>query len=206
MYIFYTTTHCIVSTHPYGTLKYFCRFPDTESVKIVLSSRTACNNHGSNLQKSALTLLTFMDRKEISNYAKAAIIATGGGVFALALAYLPAESFSWGFVCILMFAVLLAPRMTLALPRSRFAISFSDASVFLTFLVFGGPAAIIVASLESLASCWYLRSKGFPFGRLMIPTNASINAVSIGVTYLIWLNVPRASFISPDHGSTQHEQ
>lgn len=145
-----------------------------------------------------------MDRKEISNYAKAAIIATGGGVFALALAYLPAESFSWGFVCILMFAVLLAPRMTLALPRSRFAISFSDASVFLTFLVFGGPAAIIVASLESLASCWYLRSKGFPFGRLMIPTNASINAVSIGVTYLIWLNVPRASFISPDHGSTQH--
>ncbi len=145
-----------------------------------------------------------MDRNEISNYAKAAIIATGGGVFALALAYLPTEAFSWGYFCILMFAVLLAPRMTLALPRSRFAISFSDASVFLTFLVFGGPAAIIVASLESIASCWYLRSKGFPFGRLMIPTNASINAVSIGVTYLIWLNVPRASFISPDHGSTQH--
>ncbi|HMT08811.1 MAG TPA: bifunctional diguanylate cyclase/phosphodiesterase [Pyrinomonadaceae bacterium] len=145
-----------------------------------------------------------MNRNELYNYAKAAIIATGGGVFALALAHISEEALSWGFFSILTFAVILAPRMTLALPRSKFALSFSDASVFLTFLVYGGPAAIVVAALESLASCWYLRSKGFPFGRLMIPTNASINAVSIGVSYLIWLNVPRFSFISPDLGSTQH--
>lgn len=145
-----------------------------------------------------------MDRNELSNYAKAAIIAAGGGVFAVGLANITEASFGWGFLSILIFAIFLAPRMTLALPRSRFAISFSDASVFLTFLVYGGPAAIVIATLESLASCWYLKGKGFPFGRLMIPTNASINAVSIGLTYLIWLNVPRAPFITPDHGSTQH--
>ena len=145
-----------------------------------------------------------MDRKIVSNYAKAIVIAIGVFVFALALANLSMETFSWGFLIVLAFAVIVAPRMTLALPRSRFAISFADASVFLTFLLFGGPAAIVVAALETLANCLYLRYKKFPFGYLMIPTNISINAVSAGVTFLIWSNSPRATFISADAGSTQH--
>jgi len=110
---------------------------------------------------------------------------------------------SWDYLLILLFATLVAPRMTLALHGSRFAISFSDAAIFLSFLLYGGPAAIIVAAAESLASCLYLRHKGFPFGRLMIPTNVSINAIATAVTYLIWLNVPHFAFITAPAGSTQ---
>ncbi len=145
-----------------------------------------------------------MDRKVVSNYAKAIVITTGVFAFTFALANVSMETFSWGFLVVLAFAILVAPRMTLALPRSRFAISFADASVFLTFLLFGGPTAIVVAALETLANCLYLRHKKFPFGFLMIPTNISINAVSTGVTFLIWSFVPRASFISADPWSTQH--
>lgn len=94
--------------------------------------------------------------------------------------------------------------MSLALPRSTFAISFSDASVFLTFLLFGGPAAIVMAALESFANCVYLRSKGFYFGPFMIPTNVSINAVSIAVTYIIWFGIPGATFMTAPAGTTQH--
>src|SRR6187399_2014954 len=150
-----------------------------------------------------------MSREILSSYAKQTTILVGGVCLAFALANFPTygltpHGLNWGFVLVVTFAVLVAPRLSLALPRSRFAISFSDAAVFLAFLFFGGPAAILVAALETFANCLYLRSRGYSFGRLMIPANVAINAVSISVTYLIWLNVPRASFITAEVGSSQH--
>ncbi|CAN5342229.1 hypothetical protein BH10ACI3_BH10ACI3_24870 [soil metagenome] len=145
-----------------------------------------------------------MSKETVSNSVKWIVILLGAVCFVLALFNLHVELLGWGFFVIVLFSTLIAPRMTLALPRSRFAISFSDASVFLAFIIYGGPAAIIVAALETYANCFYLRSKNFPFGRLMVPTNVAINALSITVTYLIWLNVPRAAFISADVKSTQH--
>ena len=94
--------------------------------------------------------------------------------------------------------------MTLTLPRSKFAISFSDALVFFTFLFYGGPAAIVVAALETLANCLYLKSKGFPFGRLMIPTNVSINTVSTTITFIIWQLVTQLGYVTANPGETQH--
>ncbi|CAN5540279.1 hypothetical protein BH10ACI2_BH10ACI2_11430 [soil metagenome] len=145
-----------------------------------------------------------MSRENRSNYVKGVVILAGLACFGIALTGLYRETFSWGFLLILLFSTIVAPRMSLALPRSRFAISFSDAAVFLTFLLYGGEAAIVVAALESAANCLYLRSKGFAFGHLMIPTNVAINVVSIAVTYLIWLNVPRMGFVTAVAGSTQH--
>jgi diguanylate cyclase (GGDEF)-like protein len=123
--------------------------------------------------------------------------------FAFAVANLPLTTFGWGYLLIVVFATVVAPRMALTLPGSRFAISFSDAAVFVAFLFYGGPAAIVVAALEAIANCLYLRShKGFPFGRLMIPVNASINAISMTLTYLIWVTMPPIG--SAAAGSTQH--
>lgn len=130
-----------------------------------------------------------MNRDTLSNIAKGLVILAAAICFGLAISELPTTHFGWGFLVILAFATLLAPRMSLTLPRSRFAISFSDAAVFLTFLMYGGPAAIIIAALESASNCFYLRSKGFFFGKWMIPTNVSINTVSIAATYAIWLSI-----------------
>lgn len=139
----------------------------------------------------------------MSSISKGVVILAGIVCFAIALANVAMTAFTWGFVCVLAFSVLVAPRMTLTLPRSRFAISFSDALVFFTFLLYGGPAAIVVAALESFANCLYLRSKGFPFGRLMIPTNVSINTVSTTVTFAIWQMVTRFGYVA-DPDVTQH--
>jgi diguanylate cyclase (GGDEF)-like protein len=76
--------------------------------------------------------------------------------------------------------------MSLPLPRSNFAISFSDALVFLTFLVYGGRPAIILAAAEIFANCLYLRTTGFKFGKLMIPVNVSINVMSTTMTCGVW--------------------
>lgn len=145
-----------------------------------------------------------MNREALANIVKGIVIFAAAVCFGLAISELPKTSFSWGFLAILAFATLVAPRMTLALPRSRFAISFSDAAVFLTFLTYGGPAAIVVAGLESLANCLYLRSKGYAFGRMMILANVSINSLSIAIVYIVWLNVPTAPFLTPELGTTQH--
>jgi len=144
-----------------------------------------------------------MDKKLASNYAKGIIILTGIFCFALALANMALAAFSWGFIFVLAFAVIVAPRMSLALPRSKFAISFSDALVFLTFLLYGGPAAIVVAASETLANCLYLKAKGFPFGRLMIQTNVSIATVSTTLTLLSWDLVKVVAFRDLNPQSTQ---
>ncbi len=120
-----------------------------------------------------------------------------------AIGNLSTSAFSRGFVAVLAFSVLIAPRMSLALPRSKFAISFSDALVFLTFLLYGGPAAIIVGASETLANCYYLKTRGFPFGRLMIPTNVSITVASTSITFLAFGLAEKALFGYLDPYSSQ---
>lgn len=128
-----------------------------------------------------------MNREPLSNTFKGIVILAATVAFALALSDLPKAELSWGFFVILACSVVITPRMSLTLPKSRFAISFSDAAVFLTFLMYGGgPAAIVIAALESASNCYHLRSKGFYFGKWMIPTNVSINTVSTALTYIAW--------------------
>ncbi len=144
-----------------------------------------------------------MNREQIAKYAKVTAMVLGAVSVVWAVSSLPSSVVSWGYLLILVFATVVAPRMSLALHGSRFAISFSDAAIFLSFLLFGGPAAIIVAAAETLANCLYLRKKGFPFGRWMVPTNVSINAFSTAVTFLVWFYVPRPSLFTAEPGSTQ---
>ncbi len=145
-----------------------------------------------------------MNGEEFSNIFKKSLIITGAVCFAIALVYLPNDAFSWSFLLILVFSVIVAPRMSIEIPGSRFAISFSDAAVFLALLYYGGAAAIVVAAVESLSTCLYLRSKGFPFNRLMIPTNTAISVVSIASTFLIWVTINQVPFVRPEADSTQH--
>lgn len=111
-----------------------------------------------------------------------------GGTFCsiYALLNLPSRALSWDFLLILLFTVFIAPKLSLALPRSKFIVTFSDAVIFLSFLIYGGEAAILLASLEMLANCIYVNNKGYAFGYLMIPTNISIIAISTTITYLVW--------------------
>lgn len=145
-----------------------------------------------------------MNRENLSSYAKGIVILLGAACLALALTSWETTTVGWGLVLIMIVAGFIAPRMSLELPGSRFAINFSEASVVLAFLYYGGPTAIVVAAVDMLGVCWYLRSKGFPFRRLMIPTNVSISVVSMSATYLIWQNLPIVGFMNAAPGTTQH--
>lgn len=145
-----------------------------------------------------------MQRAKRAGIAKGVIIAIGAAALVAAVASVPSSSMTPGLLVLLAFATLLAPRMSLTLPGSRFALSFSDASIFLAFLLYGGPTAIVLAAMESIANCLYLRSTGFKFGRWMIACNVAINTISIGAVYRLWLMMPSASGLLPNAGTTQH--
>ena len=145
-----------------------------------------------------------MNKEQLYTKFKVGMIVLGAVCFGLALFSLPAHAFTLGYLLVLAFSMFVAPRMSLTLPRSKFAISFADAFIFLTFLLYGGKAAIVVATLEMLALCFYLRSTGFPFGRLMIPTNVSISAVSTTITYFVWLIIPHVALTDLNSTGTAH--
>ncbi len=125
----------------------------------------------------------YMERNQLSDYIKVVVIGLGIFVTGLALFTLPADSFGWGYVFLLSFAVLVAPRMSLTLPRSKFSISFSDSIVFLSFVIYGGEMAVFTAFVETLANCLYLKHKGVLTGRWIIPFNASLAALVTAISY-----------------------
>lgn len=145
-----------------------------------------------------------MNRERLSLNFKVGTIVLGAVCFGLALFNLPDHVFGMGYLLVLAFAILVAPRMSLTLPRSKFAISFADALIFLTFLLYGGKAAIVVTVLETMASCFYLRRSGHSFGRLMIPTNVSIGAISTSITYVVWMTIPRVALFELNTTTTPH--
>ena len=130
------------------------------------------------------------------------IMAVGATAVIVAVATLPLSALTSGALLLIVFATLLAPRMSLTLPGSRFALSFSDAAIFLAFVLYGGSAAIVVAAMESLANCIYLRSTGFKFGRWMIPSNIAANTISVALTYGVWMLLPRITGIHDGAGTT----
>lgn len=144
-----------------------------------------------------------MDRDKFSSFIKAGVIAIGAVCLTAAVATLSPLIFEWKFAIILGFSLTIAPRMSLTLPRSKFAISFSDALVFLTLIIYGGPAAVIVATVETAANCVFLRSNGFRFGKLMIPTNVSLNVIATTITYLAWVLLQQVALGPMNIGRTQ---
>lgn len=153
-----------------------------------VESRKLNSSHPQSVVRLLFLHPVCMDRKLLSDYAKISVIGLGVSVTGLALSSLPGNSFSWGYAFLLSFAILLAPRMSLTLPRSKFTVSFSDSIIFLTFLIYGGEMAIITAFVETLASCIYLVRKGTMSGRWIIPFNSSLAATITAVSYAALLS------------------
>ena len=145
-----------------------------------------------------------MRSERFSNVSKATVIAVGAVCLLSAALTVRFASLDFGFLVLLAFGVLVAPRMTLTLPRSKFAISFADALVLLTFLRYGGQAAILLTAVEMSANCLYIRSRGFVFGRLMIPANIAINVVATTATFGVWSAIQSVDATRFDLSKTQH--
>lgn len=117
---------------------------------------------------------------------KFGIIMLGMACLLFALVTIPAGTLTLGLFGVLLFAVFVAPRMTLTLPRSELYISFSDSVVFFTFLVYGGEMAIVVAFAETLANCIYLKRNSNLTGKWVLLFNSSLGALVTAFAFAIY--------------------
>jgi len=130
------------------------------------------------------------------------VIVLGGSCLLAALGALPYENIDWRYLILVGLGVFAGPRMSFILPRSKFAVSFSDALIFLTFLIYGGEPAIVIASVGMLSECLNLRKRGIPFGQHMILWNAALHTLCTSITFLVWLSLPNLFGFSFDVSKT----
>jgi diguanylate cyclase (GGDEF)-like protein len=128
-----------------------------------------------------------MTRQTLKEYSKLAISTAGAIGLGFGLYYLPSANLNWGYGLMLVISALVVPRMSLAIPRSNVAVSFSDTLVFLSFLMYGPAPAIILSGTETLANCFYNKWRGkITFARFMIATNVSIGVISTTLACVVW--------------------
>ena len=105
-------------------------------------------------------------------------VCAGGFIYLLAAFKLEVSSMDLRFVVIGVVTVLFSSRLTIEIPQFRSKISVSDTFIFLTLLLFGWKAAVLLASTEALFS-------SFQFARkpLTILFNWACASWSTAVTY-----------------------
>ncbi|MDX6559346.1 MAG: hypothetical protein QOF72_2395 [Blastocatellia bacterium] len=80
------------------------------------------------------------------------VIAAGTAVVVFSGAHLNLAQIDVRFLLLALVTVLIGPRLSIPIPRVKAHISVSDTFVFLSLLLFGGEAAIVLATTEALCS------------------------------------------------------
>lgn len=87
------------------------------------------------------------------------VIAAGVAVLVFSGAHLSPAQVDVRFLLLALATVLIGPRLSIQIPRVKAHISVSDSFVFLALLLFGGEAAIALATTEALCSSLRLSNK-----------------------------------------------
>ena len=145
-----------------------------------------------------------MTRQKIATFLKSTFIVLGCLCFTFAVLNLDFNIVGWQFIGLFIFTLTIGTRLTLTMPHAKFGISFSDAAIFLSFLIFGGETAIVLASLETILSCSFLEKRGLKFKKATIALNFGLTAVSTTITYLALKVITSALGIISFSDNTSH--
>jgi diguanylate cyclase (GGDEF)-like protein/PAS domain S-box-containing protein len=80
------------------------------------------------------------------------VVLAGAVALFFSLREFPVSQLDVRFLVMALATVIIGPRLSIQIPRVRAHISVSDTFIFLTLLLFGGEAAIILATVEALCS------------------------------------------------------
>jgi diguanylate cyclase (GGDEF)-like protein/PAS domain S-box-containing protein len=100
-----------------------------------------------------------MSRSRLNQIYVLLIIAAGVAVLVFSGAHLSREQLDIRFMLLALVTVMIGPRLSIPIPRVKAHISVSDTFVFLALLLFGGEAAILLATTEALCSSVRIGSK-----------------------------------------------
>jgi diguanylate cyclase (GGDEF)-like protein/PAS domain S-box-containing protein len=87
------------------------------------------------------------------------VTVAGAAVLIYSGLHLTREQLDIRFLLLALFTVLIGPRLSIPIPRVKAHISVSDTFVFLSLLLFGGEAAVFLATAEALCSSARITTK-----------------------------------------------
>ena len=80
------------------------------------------------------------------------VITTGAVIVTFSCAHLSLDHIDVRFPLLALATILIGPRLSIQIPRVKALISVSDTFVFLSLLLFGGEAAVVLATVEALCA------------------------------------------------------
>src|ERR1051325_8770952 len=80
------------------------------------------------------------------------IVATGGLVFAYSALRLPSHLLDFRFCVLFLLTFVISSRIAIKVPRVNTTITVADSFVFLTLLLYGPEAAVIVAAADGFSA------------------------------------------------------
>jgi signal transduction histidine kinase/CheY-like chemotaxis protein len=98
---------------------------------------------------------------------------------------LPLARIDLQFLGLTILAIGISSRLTVRIPRVSGHISVSDTFLFLTMLVYGGPAAVLLATAETLCSSLRFSRKEIHIRPLTIAFNCAMMACSTFATFIV---------------------
>jgi len=87
------------------------------------------------------------------------VVAAGAGTMLLSLHRLPLQQLDWHFLLLLITMATVASRLSVPIPYVKGEVTVGDALIFLTILIYGGEAALLMAAVDGLSSSLYVSKK-----------------------------------------------
>src|SRR4051812_26020500 len=123
-----------------------------------------------------------MDKQRFVKPYMWAVVAAGAGAVLYATLHLPVERLDLRLVPLVAFTLFVSSRFCIPIPRTTGQISFSDAFIFLTFLLYGGEVAVLLAAAELFAAS---RLGKRPFSLFTSLFNSAMMACSMLTTVVV---------------------
>lgn len=111
---------------------------------------------------------------------KWAVVFVGTVLCCFSAANLVTSEIDWRFLLLAAMTVIISSRLAVQIPRVNTNITVSDTFIFLAILLYGGPAAVLLASAEGLCSGYRISKKPVTF-----LFNAAVMACSTFFTVLV---------------------
>src|SRR2546430_16856740 len=126
-----------------------------------------------------------MPRKPLTKAYMLIIIASAAAVATYSAIHLPVARLDMRFLALTILTITISSRLTVRIPRISGHISVSDTFFFLTILVYGGEAGVLLAAAEALCSSMRFSRKAINIKPLTIVFNSSMMACSTFVTFMV---------------------
>ncbi|MDQ6787932.1 MAG: ATP-binding protein [Acidobacteriota bacterium] len=115
------------------------------------------------------------------------IITIGAIICSLAVYYLPIAKFDFGLLFLSAITIFFSSRLSIHFPNSKVHFMMGDALIFLTFLLYGGETAIVLAGAEAFWTSLRLKKQGVFTKFSTVLQNTGIMACSTAGTYAVVL-------------------